>query len=1047
MNLQQIKKRLIEEPIEDEVKQYYKELVEDIRTDDVLYNDTLAVCLRRLRIYQSEIDEIDTIFDSALTFTNTKYNPLLNSLQSLIDKLSLFNHDVQKWIDLLMLQPKTKNFFVLLGVLLKKGHLNDYPNYAQECFEIYDDTVANACSKTLVKFFKDDWREFVNKGLRDESKKFLILTHLLPGLIKKDKSVFQKLLQDNSDPLILVGLINLGEVNIDLEPCLIHSNAQVRLDSLKYVLNKKLYHLIKDNYVIEINLNEGDDRFISLMNREYDPEFENWLKEVLYDHLHEENNFHQKLSAMLILNFLKLDEKVVPLLVNNLYSNYKAIRDASLSLLQRLSFEYHGDMDKCFSILTRLEGRESEGGVCAITYFSKFKDFSRRLKDGLKEDRIHGYLSALAQIAETKDPEVLTEALEISKKYTAVLSLDQVAYKNEDEFKHAKWEINYAWKVLQAANELMLTIAEKYNYGAELVFNQLQLQLRTIKFRGAISSTYPFYERACKLQKGDIDKELEYIQEGNRNRLITRRSGGIIYIIPGILQAAEDKFDYAVERLFELAQEPIQDDFVTEDLPQIHAFNILKQIFTEKNLTNQSQKYLERGLVLSLNYFESPVWSIRNCAMMLFGSLKKKIFNNKIASKRFFARFKFLSFFIEKLNNNQVVIPILVILESLEYKESIEELVIALKTSLGNEIWKIRELTGKVLSKMINCEDLIESCNDNNSFQGVLFGILAGNNPPNLNPELLYKSYFIADVYVKILDKFRIKVNVLDYFHELLENYSIYNGKKLFIESLLTYLLNNGEDVLKAALDSKYENLYPIVINHVEENDIQFDLSPYLSYPNAIRVYSRMKNIKILNIENIEYRANFEHIIPDILKFTDPNQDLDTRIQGFNALYIYLKNASGYNYNYALMLLFERGLFDDDEDIRKEVTKKLCDIFKIDVSTTYLSLVFPTLHQFEDEIINDVLMRNTLDYKQLDDNLKEAQEPSLYSFERNNFYKNEIMYTRILQKFNYVSEQVKNKVLKDIKYIQTIPELNLPLNYIMLDYKKKTEINATIAGI
>ena len=107
-----------------------------------------------------------------------------------------------------------------------------------------------------------------------------------------------------------------------------------------------------------------------------------------------------------------------------------------------------------------------------------------------------------------------------------------------------------------------------------------------------------------------------------------------------------------------------------------------------------------------------------------------------------------------------------------------------------------------------------------------------------------------------------------------------------------------------------------------------------------------------------------------------------------------------------MSLCFERGLFDDDEDIRQLANQCISEIINCgNVATTHLTYIFPPLAksllsgEHYDDLVSAIIQRNTLDHSRLEHDLEEAQEGSLYSFERDNFYKNEVDFSIILSQF------------------------------------------------
>ena len=126
--LKSVKKSLIETkpPVENDVQQSLRYLLshlnlkEENDKDRVLFNDALSICLLRYNQFNNTLESSNTLFDYILTHVNRNYAPLQNSLNSVLEKLVMFqNADIPLWIDMLMQQPLTKTFCII-GKLLRK---------------------------------------------------------------------------------------------------------------------------------------------------------------------------------------------------------------------------------------------------------------------------------------------------------------------------------------------------------------------------------------------------------------------------------------------------------------------------------------------------------------------------------------------------------------------------------------------------------------------------------------------------------------------------------------------------------------------------------------------------------------------------------------------------------------------------------------------------------------------------------------------------------------------------------------------------------------
>lgn len=115
----------------------------------------------------------------------------------------------------------------------------------------------------------------------------------------------------------------------------------------------------------------------------------------------------------------------------------------------------------------------------------------------------------------------------------------------------------------------------------------------------------------------------------------TRRSAGIPSLMTGLLSAnaAQPSFEEVMGKLIEISStEARVRETDGSNLPQVHAFNCLKDIFKNSLLTsmgNKAEKYLPQCLELAANALKSEVWAIRNCGLILLRSLLDTLFGSQ----------------------------------------------------------------------------------------------------------------------------------------------------------------------------------------------------------------------------------------------------------------------------------------------------------------------------------------------------------------------------------------------------------------------------------
>lgn len=167
------------------------------------------------------------------------------------------------------------------------------------------------------------------------------------------------------------------------------------------------------------------------------------------------------------------------------------------------------------------------------------------------------------------------------------------------------------------------------------------IQLSTLRHRGAFSSVSLTFTCCCQnVQDSSIATAvenatlLENWYQGTLSciltqRSTTRRSAGIPSLITGILSSNADSpsFQEVIRTLQNIAAEPAR---VTQtdgsSLPQVHAFNCLKEIFKSSILSKNAELYLSECLELATASLKSEVWAIRNCALLLLRSLIDTLF-------------------------------------------------------------------------------------------------------------------------------------------------------------------------------------------------------------------------------------------------------------------------------------------------------------------------------------------------------------------------------------------------------------------------------------
>lgn len=176
----------------------------------------------------------------------------------------------------------------------------------------------------------------------------------------------------------------------------------------------------------------------------------------------------------------------------------------------------------------------------------------------------------------------------------------------------------------------------------ESIGNLTFKELVNLRHRGAFTTVALTFATCCQNSK-HVEQGaalLDAWYQGTMNAIFTqasttRRSAGIPSLMTGILStnAAHPSFEHVMEELMSIARREAR---VAEtdgsNLPQVHAYNCLKDIFKNSMLTsmgNKSESYLPQCLELAASGLRSEVWAIRNCGLIFLRSLIDCLFGSQ----------------------------------------------------------------------------------------------------------------------------------------------------------------------------------------------------------------------------------------------------------------------------------------------------------------------------------------------------------------------------------------------------------------------------------
>lgn len=160
-------------------------------------------------------------------------------------------------------------------------------------------------------------------------------------------------------------------------------------------------------------------------------------------------------------------------------------------------------------------------------------------------------------------------------------------------------------------------------------------QLAELRHRGAFSTVSQTFTTCCERCSSSADQAIQelpkiWYQEAKATIFemaskLTRRSAGLPALVTGILTSDPGTpfFKQALGELHDISRLPVEynKDQQYLELPQVHAMNCLKDIFTNTKLGQYTERSIMPALNLSAERLASPIWALRNSGLMLFRAL------------------------------------------------------------------------------------------------------------------------------------------------------------------------------------------------------------------------------------------------------------------------------------------------------------------------------------------------------------------------------------------------------------------------------------------
>ncbi|SMN22050.1 similar to Saccharomyces cerevisiae YMR259C TRM732 Putative protein of unknown function [Maudiozyma saulgeensis] len=495
----------------------------------------------------------------------------------------------------------------------------------------------------------------------------------------------------------------------------------------KEIPEKYLYKQEPREYPFEVSLSKDQTIFRLLVDNLSDnvPDIRKISKEILLIFNKTEN------SSTL---FGKID---IAHFNDIVYKNMEIYQNVDIGATLE-SFLFNVTQDQSKYLLSLLEKLDLEVAKVQSDYISN------------ANNKISSYLSSLSLIlneldskSEILDIEIIIQhvwddILEIWELVRDILCYDASDSLLPEQFLNSGLSdqllSSYAYRSVKEMSAVLIVLLDKYALSEHMLMSIGDLlinQLFSIRHSGAFQAVLPTFRECCvrceKNLPAQLDMWLTLILEElqTKTQHITRRSGGLPFLLTNILRAEthkqRPKLKSVFNKLFELANLEIPEHQDKLDIPQINAINCIKAIFIESGLSDSCQPYIPAALQLSFKYFNSDIWALRNCSLMLFTSIQNRIFgkSGKVLSARLFftkyvgikeSMYKILamanSFDTTSVEDERkyesifLVLNILLSIKSSSGSNELDEILDEVEKFLGDKNWKVRDVAARVIASL-----------------------------------------------------------------------------------------------------------------------------------------------------------------------------------------------------------------------------------------------------------------------------------------------------------------------------------------------------------
>lgn len=275
------------------------------------------------------------------------------------------------------------------------------------------------------------------------------------------------------------------------------------------------------------------------------------------------------------------------------------------------------------------------------------------------------------------------------------------------------------------------------------------VQLSQLRHRGAFSTVTQCFTTCCVECGRSADPKTTrlpsewYMQTiltiDLKASVLTRRSAGLPAMMTAVLTSnpVGDFFDSAMKKLQNIASRPVftAHEHGKTGLPQVHAMNCIKDIFSSTQLGSDAERHLESSLQVAVRSLNHDIWSIRNCGGMLLKAILNRLSSKSVgrnseihqhSARTTYGKYPILAVVIETLLNSSLSInhinlaqttnrqvnnglPALDIINCVGIRGDRQEAIrYLLHQLLGSPVWLLRQRVAITLSRAFGSRTFVD---------------------------------------------------------------------------------------------------------------------------------------------------------------------------------------------------------------------------------------------------------------------------------------------------------------------------------------------------